>query len=414
MRMWISDSLSFATSRLCDLNNPDHAAEIVTWIAFMIGPLKSVTDTFEIPRHTFSVSRPSTDAKGPNTVSEWEWVFDETKDEQPWCILERRRDLWGRRTVCVAGRARKREPGARTESFIMKFIWAPTYLSRWEYKVLEILGKVQSDPNAQLSEALQKVKKGVLENRPRPVGMLDGCDRTSRSNAADCGTDDGIVPASHERLHLSCMCTINPQGQRISIRSNLSISQRLEILSDGFASLWVAACHDIHYRDVNAGNILYILSDQVSGEATAFLIDYGNARILDEPRMYTQFEGLDAKHISELAEGLLDSELTTKADWVKHVKRRLDDARTANAYFLSTQMAKVSDAMARQEQASRDRQAAEKALLADPDSELNQADLASKDRELIRANDALLRLSPHRYIDDLESLIFVHIWQVSV
>ena len=62
MRMWISDSLSFATSRLCDLSNPDDAAEIVTWIAFMIGPLENVIDTFHIPRHTFSMSCPSPDA----------------------------------------------------------------------------------------------------------------------------------------------------------------------------------------------------------------------------------------------------------------------------------------------------------------------------------------------------------------
>jgi len=413
MRMWISDSLSFATSRLCDLSNPDHAAEIVTWIAFMIGPLENVIDTFEIPRHTFTMSHPSTDAKEPGTVSEWEWIFDETKDEQPWCILERRRDLWGRRTVCVAGQARKKESGAPTESLILKFIWAPAYLSNWEYKVLEILGKVQSSPNVQLSEALQMVKEDVLKNRPRPVGMLGACERRSRRNAGECGTDDGIEPSSHSRLHLSCMCTINPQGQRISIRSELSISQRVEILSDGIASLWVAACNDIHYRDVNAGNIVYLFSDQGSEEVTAFLIDYGNARILDEPRLFSQSRGLDPEQISELAEGLLGTDFLAKADWVKHVKRKLDDARSGNAFFISTQTGKIHKAEVAQAQLLRKKKEADEACLADPKSKRKQASAAALGDSLKSASEALFRVRGHRYIDDLESLIYVHIWQVS-
>jgi len=76
-------------------------------------------------------------------------------------------------------------------------------------------------------------------------------------------------------------------------------------------------------------------------------------------------------------------------------------------------MGKILSAEADQKGLSRKKQEADAACLADPESERKRAEAAFYGAYLARANDALLRLKAHRYIDDLESLIYVHIWQVS-
>ena len=399
---------------MCDIRDPEHAREIVLMVAFLIGPLHAVLDTFSPQEDKFTIrgsegtlpveyewvvphpgnvrkrkregpdlSQPNTSKKnkeqsmglGPKSLREEPSIrlqssgipeagpalspnqpgpsstysdgssviippppFAATMDKadvfssqsvefkaQPisgispkhdrecdslprssasqrkWKILERRRDLHGRRTITIAGMARPVGSSDPPESLVLKFTWLPPYLSEHELRMLQHLesfhkrikaGSAQADsPEAKLREALGKVGTAIAHSCPVALGMLEGCDRETRELPPTFAGEDGLQPGSrpsHVTLRLSAMCTRNEPGKRIDETTTLSMQQRGRILLGTVGSLWLAACSEIHYRDINNGNIIFWEDDDdlVQG----FLIDYGNARRLDERRLNTKLE----------------------------------------------------------------------------------------------------------------------------
>lgn len=178
MRVVLSDSFSFATTRLCDLGNPEHAEDIVSTLAFLVGPLQAVLDTQDIPRGTFRIISSVDDGKS----TPYEWVPDE--DEAEWRILNRRDGLHGRRTVAVTGKARRKQEGAPVESIIIKYTWLPEYLVHYEQLVLLKIARATKEAeefgdNPKLTEAMNTVRREILDYRPRSIGMLADCERAS-------------------------------------------------------------------------------------------------------------------------------------------------------------------------------------------------------------------------------------------
>jgi hypothetical protein len=221
--------------------------------------------------------------------------------QRKWKILERRRDLHGRRTITIAGMARPIGSSDPPESLVLKFTWLPPYLSEHELRMLQHLktfskrieaGSAKpNSPEAKLEEALEKVGVKIAHSCPIALGMLEGCNRETRELPPTFAGEDGLQPGSnpsHITLRLSVMCTRNEPGKRIDETTRLSIQQRGRILLGVVGSLWLAACSEIHYRDINNGNIIFWEDDDEM--VHGFLIDYGNARRLDERRLNTKLE----------------------------------------------------------------------------------------------------------------------------
>jgi hypothetical protein len=394
LRLYVSDSMSFSTTRLCDLSSPEHAEDVVAIVAFLAGPLQDVLQTYEPPTRTFSVKPPGVGSKPVL----YEWVRPSPR-QPPWKVLERRRDLWGRRTVAIGGQVRRPGTTKPVESMTMKFTWLPRYLVEYEQNILHQLETAIKDPHLaskyrHLQEALDLIDPEILTCRPRAVGMLEGCEILTQNAPFVIASQDGLQQSSttetEQHLVLSAMCTINPHGRRINDRSALSLKDRLEILNHTFQSLYVAACSNIHYRDINTGNVLYSLLQSEDGRRViGYLIDYGNARYLDERRIYTRFDGSEPDDL--------------------HVQLRLDDARSANLMFLCCQMTRVLEAQQiHRLQAKR----LARYRLQEPEEGLDLM-IETCERKLAQQEQELLAIGPHRYIDDLESAIYAHVYQVS-
>ena len=215
------------------------------------------------------------------------------------------------------------------------------------------------------------------------------------------------------QLVLSGMCTVNPVGMRVTTLSSLSWKQRLQILSGAFASLWIAACSDVHYRDLNTGNILYVLLDENSGEVVGYLIDYGNARVLDQPRIVTRFDGATLEQMKEYFSDSVAQRIHAKtAVWFENNQVRLDDARSTNQFFVSTNLTEAQHVEARWQRLVKDKSKRDRALeLAPLDTKAQRA--AKRATETLEeVEDKLANMSKHRYIDDSESVVYVHIVQV--
>jgi hypothetical protein len=281
----------------------------------------------------------------------------------------------------------------------MKFTWLPRYLVEYEQNILHQLETAIKDPHLaskypHLQEALDLIDPEILTCRPRAVGMLEGCEILTQNAPFVIASQDGLQQSSttetEQHLVLSAMCTINPHGRRINDRSALSLKDRLEILNHTFQSLYVAACSNIHYRDINTGNVLYSLLQSEDGRRViGYLIDYGNARYLDERRIYTRFDGSEPDDL--------------------HVQLRLDDARSANLMFICCQMTRVLKAQQiHRSQAKR----LARYRLREPVEGLDLM-IETCERKLAKQERELLAIGSHRYIDDLESAIYAHVYQVS-
>lgn len=512
--------------------NPDHARDIVLMVAFLLGPLEEVIDTYHPPKNKFTIKNPYDDG----TV-EYEWVpvrddapdkrksegkdtaarklkgksddskatpndsgqpainfahptntpsascscdtrkqvplseesldpctqRDEDSDvfaakqqkmtlrsasragpdqspgpelaSSPWRILERRRDLWGRRTIALAGMARRVGIEGPVEPMVVKFVWSPPYLRQHELRMLSKISEAirrtlearegSSVAQEKLREALDLVESEVAGLRPVALGMLNDCNVKSRAVPSKLGVEDGFEKdqsVTHVHLQLSAMCTRNSAGERIEDTTPLTMQQRGRVLLGTFASLWLAACSDIHYRDINTGNILFWKG--TDGVVYGFLIDYGNARELDERRMWINFEKLhepttpdpsnDPTTTIESSLGSVDGarstigkqEASTESDAPavakpssEGIQLRLDDARSANVYFISTTVHKMLAEYEAREVALKKLHDEEDRLRAKPDDDSLQNLIMNSRSRIARHEKTISQLPGHRYID---------------
>jgi hypothetical protein len=217
--------------------------------------------------------------------------------------------------------------------------------------------------------------------------------------------------------------------------SKLSLRDHCKIQCGIIETLLIVSCCNVHYRDLNIGNVLFEVrpvpntgkqgtsrkaTGTITGDIRGNLIDYGNARILDLRRKRLSFE-------------------LTDPDGLK-ARLCLDDARSINAYFVSTRMLKVLELASEYRAQGEIVRSTEKAMKSRNPilvrKAKNQRNDAKKQQKLIAEQiDGL----PHRYIDgmltnyrphsfrcsamltipmpispaDIESALYVHIFQVS-
>ena len=246
LRFWVSDSLSFATTLLCDLANPDHAEDIAKILAFLTGDVNNVSDTYSPPADKLTLINPANDTK-----QVWEWcTTDGTTDflGLPYEMLEIRDEMWGRRTVVFAGLARKEDdPTGTILPLTFKCAWMPHYYVDHEHAVLKLIHAALQEPiNTEaypfLQEAKTAVDPQVLACIPKPLGCLTDCQRTSRGVMSPIGDKEGLnVPSNSEKevyLELSVLVTTGPHGERIPTEpSSFSLRDHYDILSGALQTL---------------------------------------------------------------------------------------------------------------------------------------------------------------------------------
>jgi hypothetical protein len=389
LRFWVSDSLSFATTLLYDLANPDHAEDIAKILAFLTGDIENISDTYSPPTDRFTLINP------------------EDKTEQ----LEVRNELWGRRTAVFAGFARRLNAESDTaEPVTIKCAWLPTYLQTYEHKILTHINNALKEPVDSksypfLAEAKAAVDPEVLACIPKPLGMLKDCKRTSRSVKAPLGDSDGLYSNDEQEevyLELSVLVTTGPHGERIpSATSSLSLRDHYDILSGALQTLWIVSCCNLHYRDINLGNILFHLktvteNGQGVSKVVGYLIDYGNARILDERRKQLPQKEEDAP--SKKATAL-----------------HLDDARSINAYFVCLHVLEALQLSTLYRETESSLKAHEKNLqnASMEAKRLALAKVIAKEEKMMQDLLAKMAGMQHRYIDDIESLLYSFCFWVS-
>jgi hypothetical protein len=394
----VSDSLSFATSQLCDLSNPDHAADIAKILAFLMSKVESIFDTFEPPRKLFSLEVP-----GKSRPEIWRWCSGSggsIKDaDGAYTLLEVRNELWGRRTAVFAGYAQKQDDDSKQiYPIAIKCAWLPPYLEHYESKILQHVHDALrcTDPNKYpfLAKARGKVDPRVIELIPKPLGKLRDCMRMTREVAHAFGDEDEAVDPEGSPIHfvLSVLVTTSPHGERVPTEATeLSLCHHYKILRNAAETLWILSCCDVHYRDINLGNILFEVR-MINGveTVTGYLIDYGNARIKDDRRK-------KAKLDHPLVGG-------------QTVELCLDDARSINAYFICTHMAETLRLAGEHKDFGVKIKDLERSANLSDDIKRMEIERITKDRNDLVAR---IKLRKHRYIDDLESLLYAFCFWVA-
>jgi hypothetical protein len=383
---------------LCDLSNPDHAADIAKILAFLMSKVESIFDTFEPPRKLFSLEVP-----GKSRPEIWRWCSasgGSIKDaDGAYTLLEVRNELWGRRTAVFAGYAQKQDDDSKQiYPIAIKCAWLPPYLEHYESKILQHVHDALrcTDPNKYpfLAKARGKVDPRVIELIPKPLGKLRDCMRMTREVAHAFGDEDEAVDPEGSPIHfvLSVLVTTSPHGERVPTEATeLSLCHHYKILRNAAETLWILSCCDVHYRDINLGNILFEVR-MINGveTVTGYLIDYGNARIKDDRRK-------KAKLDHPLVGG-------------QTVELCLDDARSINAYFICTHMAETLRLAGEHKDFGVKIKDLERSANLSDDIKRMEIERITKDRNDLVAR---IKLRKHRYIDDLESLLYAFCFWVA-
>lgn len=241
------------------------------------------------------------------------------------------------------------------------------------------------DPEAAPSNSLfyeidEATRAAILADIPVPLGMVDvgqGEHRQTRrlpegeGIVLDDAPDDIAERSTH--LQLAVLAMHGPVGQRVEVyQQKWSLLDVCEVHLGALGHGYYAATRGIHFRDWSDGNVLFRrLPD---GKLQGFLVDYGNARHEDTRRERSCNQYPDFVYLC------LD-DMRSGTDWF----RSLADIDTYGSLLCYTAIARKTGKRG-----------------------LDHADIAER---LLEQKARLLR-SRHRYIDDLESFMWLLCYQV--
>lgn len=386
------------------LDDPEHAKDIVDIVAFLTDPEAPFHDLW-IPDRRGVTVRPL----DQEATQSWTW----TDHESPYKYLCIRQALFDSRTVVFAGKAkREHSDDEEEEEIFLKSWWSFPDLEAHELRMLYILHSedsldrtlagihLSSDTVAD-PVASREVDPRLIESLPKGLGTVVD-ERVDRTTWA---TQPLLHCPENEVFTICIMATSGPRGQRMPTQATqelivdgkrivLGLRHFGQILLGVCESLWYAASKGIHCRDINLGNILWIWiektpGDPTSGRAIGYLIDFGNARHLNNPRR------------PEAAQNVIDNLYALS----------MDDGRSAtptysSIYNFDVQHARQKSETARTklDEAARNQSALQRA---------DEIQLANAKRDYKAARVAM-RLAVHRYLDDLESVIYAFTMQASL
>ncbi|PWN44494.1 hypothetical protein IE81DRAFT_321388, partial [Ceraceosorus guamensis] len=366
VRLWQVEANGYAVSRAYSIHSEADVAEIAKIMLLCMHP--HVLPSWD-PRRTGSIQRSPSGCIGLH------------QDEAKRVKVFIRPALVGSRTVLFcfdrsAVDVKKsslvdNERQALSASGSTLFVKATWRTARLYSRETNILQRIQAGKRL-LRENQNGMWKDIVA--PLPFGMVQ-----------EAGWETQIRRGTTLRLDISAFC--QPFGQSISpLTAEVDLAQ---VFGQFCRQLAAYAEIGVHYRDLNAGNVLMLPRTQQSC-ARLVLADHGNARF----------------GVSLLA--LAPSHSEDEEGWLQIAD---DDARSANSRFLPVSAHDGARYVSEHKDMVAEYSASEKSLMgASTDEE--RADLEA-DLEAIGKKVARLRKSAylclHRYTDDLESLLYLHL-----
>ena len=368
MRMFCCDAFSYSTSLPCDLDQPKHFLDLVEMIAFCVGPIGCVRPVWEPSLQTLPCS----------CLERIDWTNVKISK------LCARNELCGRRTAVWHLLDRP------ANSLVVKASWLTPELSRHEGSILQHLRAPDKHDKKAVRDACDIDQfliahpeyRETYDRLPRYVGChcgQDGRPAERTKSVPKLNSDD------QEFLELAVLVTDGPVGKVIPAQNQeLGLREILQVFLDVFKTYRVAARCAVCYRDVNLGNIVW---EKTETGIRGWLIDWGNAIIGGDHRK----DGADVNDIVAACQ---------------------DDAHLANIYFLCRAgfvNRPVADDYTSKLLAATG--------LGDPKAPgLSTEDRRKRERawrQVKLAEEKLRALLRQRYIDDLESCIYVLVFVVS-
>jgi hypothetical protein len=342
-------------------------------VMFLCGPVEQVLPSWQ-PPSIMRVSRPG----GDEHTEELAWEYDGTDS-----LIHSRGGLLDRVSVW------KGFADSEMKSAVIKANWLDPALARQQFKILCLLQG--DDPLTQFPDAgptseaqrldiieetswLSDVKSRVTKplayaNESDPRGWLDAPKRP------DLEHDDPRFPAKQ----LAVLFTDGPADTAICKIKKLDLKQFLGYFIDLIAELCYTSCHGVHHRDPNRGNM--VVRQTINGLRGCY-IDHGNAAYAGERR--------------RMATDLQD-----------HKDACEEDARSANVLFMCLDSLAGQDLLTSLNKFEAHLQEA----LSDP--ELGQDEVDFDRVNVEKAREAIKAHVLHRYISDLESLLYWFCYEVS-
>lgn len=429
-RLWTADCNSFASSRISDFRNLQHRTQLIETLAFVLYPGNDKEERW-FPPLKFDVESGHTGMKT-------------TIQAGPAEMLNVRGDLFGSRTTVWASdklvpddqhlredapssfeadgadcpfrdgtnevrlqdslvRAASTELLQGSERFdpskpplpdgwdrirlVTKATWIAAEVVHHEERMLHILHTAEAVALYPLATDVSSTES--ISRIAKPIGHTQD-ELISRWNT------EGEEKSAPVRLSiLVTQCPIGRNLPTIARNANkLSLRNWGQIFLGILECLWFSSSKGIHYRDLNLGNVMWAWMPD-GKTVVAWLVDWGNARHLQQPRILSVMSIADVIRLAE------------------------DDGRSANPYFRSTacnQASQLSDEYLRQQGEYSSYLELIRNKEANPDV---VADLASLKDETAIVQEEMqktimkARQASHRYVDDLESLIYLMYYVVS-
>lgn len=355
-------------------------------MVFLLGPLDQVLQQWQPDVKSFLARKPG----DPSSERRWEW--DEKGYEQRWSL----RSAFGKRCTIWSGGTRAapkdgdKEDASTTpvKSTVLKAGYLPSGLVHHEFEMLTFL-----DPEAPASDSLfykidEETRAAIKKDIPIPLGMVDlgeggPCETRRLPDGSGLVTDD-TPPGLTERLthlELAVVAMHGPVGKNVDvIGDDLSLVDVCEILLGALGHGYYGATRNLHFRDWSENNVLYIRLP--NGRLQGFLIDWGNARHENKRRDQ-----------SRTASG-------PKPDWIY---LSVDDMRSGTDWFRCLAVIETAQLLKAYNQMEDDLPSVAKGT---PEHAKKTAKLAEQKSKILRAR--------HRYIDDLESFMWLLCYWVSL
>jgi hypothetical protein len=285
------------------------------------------------------------------------------------------------------------------DRIVLKATWQYKELKRHEERVLRRLHGDERPGREDLGglHVEDHIDRNVLRHLPRSLGLVDEdrfADWITHENTLHSLSQDPDH-AEKTRLHFSILAVTCPLGQRlpaVAKDSPIGLRQYAQILLGGIQTDWLSASKGIHYRDNNPGNLMWKQLATFSNgrsvpDVVGYLVDFRNARILEQTRL--------------------------TFDWMRNTSLALslcaDDGRSANPLFQSISCMKAEKIRRGYDEAIARRSRTDTRGNTDVEAREQSAwasDLANWYTQALQLK--------HRYLDDVESLLYLVSYDVSV
>lgn len=373
VRLWSITPGAYATSRAYSFWKAEDQIHIARIFALLtVARPKVLLQQWAFPNR-FTVEPCEDTQAGEEDKEEWEWLAGWPK------VIDARSDLWGSRTLMLAGKAKLVAPATRTS--------AARHASLDLHGVEEgvyTMGKCVLLPlRLRVHELSMQQFLATLPTTPNPIGEMRLDDATRAATTFYTGEHgEGVSPSSlHVLVYQHRLGLIIPQ--ELSERSLCTLWAQLT------AELMAYSERGAHYRDLNEGNLLYQPID--GALPRALVVDHGNMRLNLQQKIAVV--------------GPADGRQAPDDFWKDLFAIAKDDARSANPLFLPSSMWYVHQAM---EIVRCDVPVRSRLSLAPGTWEKSESDEELRQH---RAAKSQVLLHAHTYLDDLESACYLLLWQ---